>query len=70
MVLQQSLIRHTASVINPSLIESWCLKCGVFIAASNDEQKLQAADNSHSCINLPKKSPSSRRPDGDSRGTC
>lgn len=67
MVLQQSLIRHTTSLINPSLIESWCLKCGVFIAASNDEQKLQAADNSHSCINSPEKPRSPRRADGDSR---
>jgi hypothetical protein len=69
MPLQQFLVRHTTSMINPSLIESWCLKCGVFIAASNDESKLQAADRSHSCIHSLENPSSSYQPDGDPRPT-
>lgn len=69
MTLQQFLVRHTTSMINPALIESWCLRCGVFIAASNDEQKLQAADRSHSRIHSLENPSSSPQPDGDSRHT-
>lgn len=45
----QQPVRHTISEINPSLIESWCLKCGVFIAASKDVRKLQTVEGIHSC---------------------
>lgn len=44
-------VRRTISAVNPSLIESWCLRCGVFIAAAKDVRKLQAAEDIHSCIN-------------------
>jgi hypothetical protein len=67
MAFQQFPIRHKVSVANPALIESWCLKCGMFIAASNDEQKLQTAEHIHSCTNSLEKPPSPRRPDGEPR---
>src|SRR5690348_9858586 len=43
-------VRRTISELNPLLIESWCLKCGLFIAASNDLKKLAAAEGSHPCL--------------------
>jgi hypothetical protein len=50
MDLQHEPVRHIISKLNPLLIESWCLKCGVFIAASSDIRKLQAAEGSHPCL--------------------
>lgn len=50
MDLGHEPVRHTVSEVNPSLIESWCLKCGVFIAASSDVRKLQAAEDTHHCL--------------------
>lgn len=50
MALHHVPVRHSVSTINPALIESWCLKCGMFIAASDDEKKLQAAEDSHPCV--------------------
>lgn len=67
MTLQQFLVRHTASMINPALIESWCLKCGMFIAASDDELKLKVAENSHPCLHPLRNPSSSPQPDGDPR---
>ena len=49
-------VRRTISQVNPLLIESWCLKCGVFIAASNDLKKLATAEGSHPCFIAPSKS--------------
>jgi hypothetical protein len=51
MDLQQVEYRHIASHVHPTLIESWCLLCGLFIAASQDLRKLKAAENSHRCQN-------------------
>ena len=43
-------VRRAISQLNSLLIESWCLKCGLFIAASNDVKKLAAAEGSHPCF--------------------
>lgn len=68
MALLHFPVRHTVSAINPALIESWCLKCGLFIAASVDVRKLQTAEESHGC-NAAKKSLSPRETDGKSRAS-
>ena len=44
------LIRHSICALNPALIESWCLRCGSFIAASGNAENLQTAENSHICV--------------------
>jgi len=65
MNLQQHPARHIASVVNPALIESWCLECGVFIAASNDPGKLRTAEESHLCRMasfIPETQPQSKGP--------
>jgi hypothetical protein len=49
MALLHFPVRHTVSALNPALIESWCLKCGLFIAASDDVRKLKTAEESHAC---------------------
>lgn len=67
MALLHFPVRHTVSAVNPALIESWCLKCGLFIAASNDVTKLQTAEESHAC-NAARKL-SSREVDGESRAS-
>src|SRR5437016_806637 len=41
--------RHITSPRNPALIESWCLICGMFVAASITMRNLRVAENSHSC---------------------
>ena len=68
MALLHFPVRHTVSALNPALIESWCLKCGLFIAASDDVRKLQPAEESHAC-NAAGKSLSSRKIDGESRAS-
>jgi hypothetical protein len=45
------------------------LKCGLFIAASDDVRKLQAAEDSHPCNHSSRKPPSQHQPDGDSRAS-
>lgn len=50
MDVQHHPVRHTTSVLNPALVESWCLDCGLFIAASNDPRKLKTAEESHMCL--------------------
>jgi hypothetical protein len=54
-------VRHAVSLLNPALIESWCLKCGMFIAASDDVRKLQTAENTHACISNTRKEPADRQ---------
>jgi hypothetical protein len=49
MDLQHVQYRHIASHKHPTLIESWCPICGLFIAASQDPRKLKAAEDIHRC---------------------
>ena len=58
--------KHVPSSLNPAIIESWCLECGVFVAASKDVKKLQAAENSHPCARPVKSAVTQSARSGDS----
>lgn len=47
MALHSIQYRHVESHVHPSLIESWCPVCGLFIAASEDVRKLETVEDSH-----------------------
>ena len=68
MALLHFPVRHIVSAVNSALIESWCLKCGLFIAASDDVRKLQPAEKSHACNAATKAQPSGEM-DGESRAS-
>src|SRR2546423_650378 len=49
MDLQPIEYRRVASHTHPTLIESWCPLCGLFVAAAQDLIKLKAAEDIHRC---------------------
>jgi len=51
MDLRDVEYRRIESHVHPTLIESWCPMCGLFVAASEDVKKLKTAEDLHRCQN-------------------
>jgi hypothetical protein len=50
--LESGLCVRVASLYQPGLVESYCNRCGRFVAASNSARALTVAEETHRCTHL------------------